>query len=66
MLWIFTPENTPAEYQHEMLCILHTHPHWIITVRPNRKGMLKHFGYTMKMKMSDLKTKVKGNLTATV
>jgi hypothetical protein len=36
------------------------------TVRPNRKGMPKNFGHTMKMKRSDVKTKVKGNLTATV
>ena len=36
------------------------------TVRPNRKWMPKNFGQKMKMKSGDLKTKVKGNLTATV
>jgi hypothetical protein len=34
------------------------------TVRPNRKGMLKNFEHTMKLKSSDLKTKLKGNLRA--
>jgi hypothetical protein len=36
------------------------------TVRPNRKWMLKNSGHKMKMKSGDLKTKAKGNLTATV
>jgi hypothetical protein len=36
------------------------------TVKPNRKGMPKNFGHTMKMNRSDLETKVKSNLTATV
>jgi hypothetical protein len=35
-------------------------------VRPNRKWITKHFERRMKMKSGDLKTKVKGNLTATV
>jgi len=35
------------------------------TVRPNRKGMPKNFGHKMKLKRVYLKTKVKGNLTAT-
>jgi len=33
------------------------------TVRPNRKGMLKNFVHSMKMKKGKLKTKVKGNTT---
>ena len=36
------------------------------TGRPNRKGMLKNFGHTMKLKSGDLKTKLKGNLRAIV
>ena len=36
------------------------------TVRPNRKWITKYFGHKMKMKSGDLKTKVKGNLTAPV
>ena len=36
------------------------------TGRPNRKGMLKNFGHTMKVKSGDLKTKLKGNLRAIV
>jgi hypothetical protein len=36
------------------------------TVRPNRKGMLNNFEHKMKLKKGDLKTKVKGNLTAIV
>jgi hypothetical protein len=36
------------------------------TVRPKRKGMLKNFGHKMKLKRGNLKTKVKGNLTAKV
>ena len=36
------------------------------TVRPNRKWMQKNFGQKIKMKGDDLKTKVKGNWTATV
>ena len=34
------------------------------TGRPNRKGVLKNFGHTMKVKSGDLKTKLKGNLRA--
>ena len=36
------------------------------TVRPKRKWMPKNSGQKIKMKSGDLKTKVKGNLTATV
>ena len=36
------------------------------TVRSNRRGMPKNFGHKMKLKRGDLKTKVKGNLTAVV
>ena len=36
------------------------------TLRPNRMGMLKNFGHTMKLKSGDLKIKLKGNLTAIV
>jgi hypothetical protein len=36
------------------------------TVRPNTTGMLKNFGHTMKLKSGNLKTKLKGNLTAIV
>ena len=35
-------------------------------VRPNRKVMPKNFRHKMKIKRGDLKTKVQGNLTATV
>ena len=36
------------------------------TVTPNRKRMLKTSGQKMKQKQGDIKTRVKGNLTATV
>jgi hypothetical protein len=36
------------------------------TVRPNRKGTLQNFGHKIKLKRGDLKTKGKGNFTATI
>jgi len=54
--------SSPASYDD-----LHTKTvHCYGTVRPNRKWITKYFEHRMKMKSGDLKTKVKGNLTATV
>jgi hypothetical protein len=36
------------------------------TVRPNRKGMPKNFGYKVNMKVGDLNIKLKGNSTTIV
>ena len=54
--------SSPASFDD-----LHTtKKHCCGTVRPNRKWMLMNSGHKTKMKSGDLKTKVKGNLTATV
>jgi len=54
--------SSPASYDN-----LHTKTvHCYGTVRPNRQWITKYFEHRMKMKSGDLKTKVKGNLTATV